>query len=359
MEKLQKKLEKLQKDSPVLKEEITEEDIATVVSGWTGIPVKKMLQGEREKFINMEQILSGKIIGQNEAVSAVSNAIRRNRAGISDPNRPIGSFIFLGPTGVGKTELTKALAEFLFDNQESLIRLDMSEYMEKHSVSRMIGSPPGYIGYEEGGQLTEEVRKKPYSVILLDEIEKAHPEVFNLLLQILDDGRLTDSKGRTINFSNTVVVMTSNIGSEIIGRANPSIGFTDNKRKKTLSEKEMRIKVKDALNSHFRPEFLNRIDEIVIFHSLTQEMLGQIVDLQLREVELRLKEKDLKITIDEKAKKWLIQKGFDPIFGARPLKRLIKNEIFNTLATLLLGNEISSGDLIKVTILKDRLKISK
>lgn len=359
LEILQKKLEKLQKDNPVLKEEITEEDIAKIVADWTGVPVKRMMQSEKEKLVDMEKILEAKVIGQSEAVSAVSNAVRRNRAGISDPHRPIGSFLFLGPTGVGKTELAKNLAEFLFDNQESFVRLDMSEYMEKHSVSRMIGSPPGYIGYEEGGQLTEAVRKKPYSVILLDEIEKAHPEVFNLLLQVLDDGRLTDSKGRTVNFSNAVIVMTSNIGSEIIGRANASIGFTDNKKRKVLSEKEMRSKVREALNSYFRPEFLNRIDEIVIFHSLNQEMLSRIVELQLKEVESRLTEKKLNLSIDDKAKKWLIKKGFDPIFGARPLKRLIKSEIFNMLATMLLRNEIRPGDNLKVTVSKDRIKISK
>ncbi len=355
----QQKLEKLQKNNPVLKEEITEEDIAGVISGWTGVPVKRMLQSEKEKFIDMEKILEAKVVGQSEAVSAVANAIRRNRAGISDPNRPIGSFLFLGPTGVGKTELAKNLAEFLFDNQESFVRLDMSEYMEKHSVSRMIGSPPGYIGYEEGGQLTEAVRKKPYSVILLDEIEKAHPEVFNLLLQILDDGRLTDSKGRTVNFSNAVIIMTSNIGSEIISRVNPSIGFTAKRKEGTLSEKEMQRKVKDALNNYFRPEFLNRIDEIVIFHSLSQEMLSRIVELQIKEVESRLEEKDLKISIDQKAKQWLMKKGYDPVFGARPLKRLIKSEIFNALATMILRDEVEPGAILKVTVSKDKIKISK
>lgn len=353
----QKKLEAIQKDSPILKEEITEEDVAAVVAGWTGIPVKKMLATEKEKLARAEKELAKKVVGQSEAIAAVANAIRRNRAGIAEPNRPIGSFIFLGPTGVGKTELAKTLAEFLFDNPESFIRLDMSEYMEKHTVSRMIGSPPGYVGYEEGGQLTDLVRRRPYSVILLDEIEKAHPDIFNVLLQILDDGRLTDAKGRTVDFSNTVVIMTSNIGSEIISRVTRGLGFVSDKGTRIVSEKEMREKITESLNERFRPEFLNRVDEIVIFHALSERNLVDIVDLQIKLAKKRLEEKKIKLVIETKIKQWLAKKGYDPVFGARPLRRLIENEIFNPLALMILSNEIKEGQKALVTIEKDQVKI--
>jgi ATP-dependent Clp protease ATP-binding subunit ClpB len=356
---LQKKLEKIQKENPILKEEVTEEDIAAVVSRWTGIPVSRMLKSEKDKLAEAEDALRQKVVGQEEAISAVANAIRRNRAGIAEPTRPIGSFLFLGPTGVGKTELAKTLAGFLFDNPESFIRLDMSEYMEKHTVSRMIGSPPGYVGYEEGGQLTEAVRRRPYSVILLDEIEKAHPEVFNILLQIMDDGRLTDAKGRAVDFTNCVIIMTSNIGSELISRETEDLGFRSTKKKRLLSDKEIEGKVKEILNRDFRPEFLNRIDEIVIFHSLAMENLSAIVELQIQEVKKRLAEKKIDLEIDEQAKKWLAKRGYDPIFGARPLKRLIQNEIFNPLALLLLKDDIKEGGKILVTEGKEGVIIKK
>jgi ATP-dependent Clp protease ATP-binding subunit ClpB len=356
---LQNKLDKLQKKNPILKEEVSEEDIAAVVSRWTGIPLSKMLKSEKIKLAQAEKELKIKVVGQEEAIAAVANAIRRNRAGIAEPNRPIGSFLFLGPTGVGKTELAKTLAEFLFDSPESLIRLDMSEYMERHTVSRMIGSPPGYVGYEEGGQLTDLVRRRPYAVILLDEIEKAHPEVFNVLLQILDDGRLTDAKGRTVDFTNTVIIMTSNIGSEIISSMRSDLGFTTNKKRRGLSEKEMRDRVTKALRDTFRPEFLNRIDEIVIFHALTEKNLSEIVDLQMERVKKRLKDKKINIEIDVTARQWLARRGYDPIFGARPLKRLIQSEIFNPLAMLLLKGTVKEGNKVLVTAEKDGIKIAK
>lgn len=356
---LQIKLDKIQKKNPILKEEVSEEDIAAVVARWTGIPVSKMLKSEKAKLAQTEKELKKKVIGQEEAITAVANAIRRNRAGISEPNRPIGSFLFLGPTGVGKTELAKTLAEFLFDSRESLIRLDMSEYMEKHTVSKMIGSPPGYVGYEEGGQLTDLVRRRPYAVILLDEVEKAHPDVFNILLQILDDGRLTDAKGRTVDFTNTVIIMTSNVGSEVISRATGSLGFVSNKKRTALSEKEMRERVTESLHSNFRPEFLNRIDEIVIFHSLTEKNLSDIVDLQIELVKKRLRDKKITIEIEKSARQWLTKKGYDPIYGARPLRRLIQNEIFNPLALMLLKGTLNEGDKIIVTAEKDGIMIKK
>jgi len=359
LKSLQKKLDNIQKENPILKEEVSEEDIAAVVSRWTGVPLSKMLKSEKLKLAEAEKELRKRVVGQQEALSAVANAIRRNRAGIAEPSRPIGSFLFLGPTGVGKTELAKTLAEFLFDSSESFIRLDMSEYMEKHTVSKMIGSPPGYVGYEEGGQLTDLVRRRPYSVILLDEVEKAHPDVFNVLLQILDDGRLTDAKGRTVDFTNTVVIMTSNIGSEIIGRATGSLGFVSNKKKVSLSENEMKKRVTESLHDSFRPEFLNRIDEIVIFHSLTEKNLNDIVDLQMEITKKRLKEKKIEIAVEQSARHWLAEKGYDPIFGARPLKRLIQNEIFNPLALMLLKGTVKEGDKILVTAEKDGIKIKK
>lgn len=357
LKSLQSKLDKIQKKNPILKEEVSEEDIAAVVARWTGIPVSKMLKSEMAKLAQTEKELKKKVIGQEEAIVAISNAIRRNRAGISEPNRPIGSFLFLGPTGVGKTELAKTLAEFLFDSRESLIRLDMSEYMERHTVSKMIGSPPGYVGYEEGGQLTDLVRRRPYAVILLDEVEKAHPEVFNILLQILDDGRLTDAKGRTVDFTNTVIIMTSNVGSDVISRATGSLGFVSNKKRLSLSENEMRERVTESLHNHFRPEFLNRIDEIVIFHSLTESNLSGIVDLQIEIVKKRLREKKITIEIEKSARNWLAKKGYDPIFGARPLRRLIQNEIANPLALMLLKGTLSGGQRVTVTAEKDGIKI--
>lgn len=333
----QKRLEDLQTDGVMLKEEVGEEDIAEIVAKWTGIPVSKMLQGEMEKLLNMEDNLRRRVIGQDEGLLAVANAVRRSRAGLQDPNRPIGSFIFLGPTGVGKTETTRALAEFLFDDEKAMIRLDMSEYMEKHAVARMIGAPPGYVGYEEGGQLTEAVRRRPYSVVLFDEIEKAHPDVFNILLQILDEGRLTDSKGRTVDFKNTVLIMTSNLGSKEIQTKNDLVDTT---------EKEMILGV---LKNHFRPEFLNRIDDIVVFTQLSKDSLAKIIDVQLRRLHKLLSDKDLTIELDASAKDLLLNQGYDPNFGARPLKRAIQTLIQNPLAVKLLEGEIQNGQTIKVS----------
>ncbi|MEZ5346157.1 MAG: ATP-dependent chaperone ClpB [Pyrinomonadaceae bacterium] len=331
------RLEDLQSDGVMLKEEVGEQDIAEIVAKWTGIPVSKMLEGEMQKLLNMEDNLRRRVIGQDEGLLAVANAVRRSRAGLQDPNRPIGSFIFLGPTGVGKTETTRALAEFLFDDEKAMIRLDMSEYMEKHAVARMIGAPPGYVGYEEGGQLTEAVRRRPYSVILFDEIEKAHPDVFNILLQILDEGRLTDSKGRTVDFKNTVLIMTSNLGSREIQDKNELVD---------TSTKDM---VLGVLKNHFRPEFLNRIDDIVVFDQLGKEELAKIIDVQLRRLHKLLAEKDLTIELDDSAKDLLLSEGYDPNFGARPLKRAIQTMIQNPLAVKLLSGEIESGQTIKVS----------
>jgi ATP-dependent Clp protease ATP-binding subunit ClpB len=334
LEEKNKKLEDLQKNLKMLKEEVDEEDIAETVAKWTGIPVLKLIEGEVEKLIHMEERLGLRVIGQEEAIKAVSNAIRRARAGLQDPNRPIGSFIFVGPTGVGKTELSKALAEFLFDDEKAMIRIDMSEYMEKHTVSRLIGAPPGYVGYEEGGYLTEAVRRKPYSVLLLDEIEKAHPDVFNILLQILDDGRLTDGHGRTVDFKNTVIIMTSNIGSQWI----IELGEKD--------EQEMRTRINEALKASFKPEFLNRVDDIIIFHRLGIKEIKQIVDIQIEKLKIILEGKKLKLEITDAAKELLADEGFDPAFGARPLKRVIQNEIQNELAMKLLSGEIKEGNSV-------------
>ena len=354
----ERKLSKIQKENSILKEEITEEEIARVVSRWTGIPVSKMLESELEKLAYMEKELAERVIGQDEAIKAVSNAIRRSRAGISEENRPIGSFIFLGPTGVGKTELAKTLAEFLFNDPKSMVRLDMSEYMEPHSTAKMIGSPPGYVGYDEGGQLTEIVRKRPYSVILFDEIEKAHPQVFNILLQILDDGRLTDSKGRIVNFKNTVIVMTSNVGSEIIYKME-SFGFQSERKEDTVSENEMRAKVQASLREQFKPEFLNRIDELIIFHPLNKKILLQITNLQLALVQKRLDEKNIKLKVSNDVKAYLTQKGFDPVYGARPLKRIIQNEILDELALEIIEKKIVDGDTVKVQLEKDKIIFGK
>lgn len=354
----ERKLNKIQKENSILKEEVNEEDIASVVSRWTGIPVSKMLESELEKLANMEQDLEKRVIGQDEAIKAVSNAIRRSRAGISEENRPIGSFIFLGPTGVGKTELAKTLAEFLFNDPKSMIRLDMSEYMESHSTAKMIGSPPGYVGYEEGGQLTEIIRRRPYSVILFDEIEKAHPQVFNILLQILDDGRLTDAKGRIVSFKNAVIVMTSNVGSEIIYKMQ-SFGFQEDRHEETVNENDMRAKVQASLREQFKPEFLNRIDELIIFHPLGKKVLQKIVNLQLNAVQKRLDEKNIKLKVSNEVKAYLTEKGFDPTYGARPLKRIIQNEILDELALQIIEKKILDGDTIKVKLEKNKIIFKK
>ncbi len=330
-----------------IRQVVTEEDIAELISKWTGIPVSRMLEGETEKLVHMEESLHRRIVGQDEAVSAVSDAIRRARAGLKDPKRPIGSFIFLGPTGVGKTELARALAEFLFDDEDAMVRLDMSEYMEKHTVSRLIGAPPGYIGYEEGGQLTEAVRRRPYKVILFDEIEKAHPDVFNILLQILEDGRLTDGHGRTVDFKNTVLIMTSNLGSQEFQRG--SLGFRHDSQAESEHQR-LKAELESALKKTFRPEFLNRIDEVIVFRPLTEEQIRQIVDLQMKEVEKRLADRKITVVLTEEAKDWLAKTGFDPTFGARPLKRTIQREVENPLSKKILQGEFKEGDEVTVDL---------
>ncbi len=344
---LNERLKEVQKDHRLLKEEITEEEIAEIVSSWTGIPISKMLEREKDKLIHMEADLNKRVIGQEEAIEAVSNAVRRSRSGLSDQNRPIGTFIFMGPTGVGKTETCKALADFLFDNKKALIRIDMSEYMEKHSVSKLIGAPPGYVGYEEGGYLTEQVRRRPYSVLLLDEIEKAHPDVFNILLQLLDDGRLTDSQGRTVDFRHTMVIMTSNIGSDRILEA-------QNKDSQGIKDE-----LDQLLHLHFRPEFLNRVDDTIVFHRLTKENIFSIVALHLSELGERLKEKKLSFSITEKAKEQLANLGYSPDYGARPLKRVIQKEIVNKLAVQILNGSYTEGDHIVIDWDKDSLTFRK
>jgi ATP-dependent Clp protease ATP-binding subunit ClpB len=329
------KLAALQSERKMLKEEVDEEDVAEVVSKWTGIPVSRLMEGEVQKLVRMEEAIHERLVDQEEAVSAVANAIRRARAGLSDPNRPIGSFIFLGPTGVGKTELARALAEFLFDDERAMVRIDMSEYQERHAVSRLIGAPPGYVGYEEGGQLTEAVRRKPYSVVLLDEIEKAHQDAFNVLLQLLDDGRLTDGQGRTVDFRNTVVIMTSNLGGYVF--ADP-----------TASEEERREKVMADVRATFRPEFLNRVDEVIVFSPLGKEHIAGIVDIQVRLLQERLASRKLTVTLTDAAREYLAEKGYDPAYGARPLKRLIQKEVQDALAMKLLGGEIREGDEVEI-----------
>ncbi|HXM06884.1 MAG TPA: AAA family ATPase, partial [Candidatus Acidoferrum sp.] len=323
------------------KEEVDEDDIAEVIARWTGIPVSKLLEGERQKLLHLEDELHQRVIGQDEAVDAVAEAVLRNRSGLADPNRPIGSFIFLGPTGVGKTELARALAEYLFDDERALIRIDMSEYQEKHTVARLIGAPPGYVGYDEGGQLTEAIRRRPYSVVLFDEIEKAHPDVFNIFLQILDDGRLTDGQGRTVDFKNTIVIMTSNIGSHRILEHRGAFSGAD--------YAVMRATVLDELRQHFRPEFLNRVDEIIVFHALTEEQLEHIVDIQLQRLRKRLGERRITLELDEAAKRHIVKVGYDPNYGARPLKRTIQKELETPLGRKILGGEISDGDSVKVS----------
>jgi ATP-dependent Clp protease ATP-binding subunit ClpB len=339
---LEKKLAETEKHEEqagaMLEEAVTEQHIAQVVSRWTGIPVDKMLEGEREKLVGMEKALGARVVGQAEAVSAVSRAVRRARAGLQDPNRPIGSFLFLGPTGVGKTELTKALAEFLFDDDQAIVRLDMSEYMEKHSVSRLIGAPPGYVGYEEGGALTEAVRRRPYQVVLFDEIEKAHPDVFNVLLQVLDDGRLTDGQGRTVDFKNVLIIMTSNLGADYLAEQKPGEDVEG-----------VRAQVMDVVRSRFRPEFLNRLDEILLFHRLTREQMDVIVDIQVARLRKLLEGRKITVELDEAARTWLADQGYDPVYGARPLKRVIQRNVQDPLAELLLSGEIADGQKVTVS----------
>jgi ATP-dependent Clp protease ATP-binding subunit ClpB len=327
----------LQKKGALLKEEVDAEEIAAIVSKWTGVPVAKLLEGEREKLLHMDAHLHQRVVGQDEAVHAVANAIRRSRAGLQDPNRPIGSFIFLGPTGTGKTELARSLAEYLFDDEHALVRIDMSEYQERHTVARLIGAPPGYIGYDEGGQLTEAVRRRPYAVVLFDEIEKAHAEVFNVLLQVLDDGRLTDSQGRTVDFKNTVVIMTSNLGSQYI----LDVATVD---------AEVERRVREVLRSHFRPEFLNRIDEIVVFHALSRAQLKAIIEIQLERLRALLRDRKITIELSDAAKELLVGEGYDPAFGARPLKRVIQHRIADPLALELLQGKVQEGDHVVVDV---------
>jgi ATP-dependent Clp protease ATP-binding subunit ClpC len=332
---------------------VDEENIAQLVAQWTGIPVSRMMETETDKLVHMEDRIHQRIVNQEEAVAAVSEAIKRGRAGLKDPKRPIGSFIFLGPTGVGKTELARALAEFLFDDEDTMVRLDMSEYMEKHTVSRLVGAPPGYIGYEEGGQLTEAVRRRPYRVILFDEVEKAHPDVFNILLQLLEDGRLTDGHGRTVDFKNTVIIMTSNLGTEEFHRS--GIGL---QRKDENGERKMRSTIEDALKRTFRPELLNRIDDVIIFHPLTEEHLRSIVDLLIREVERRLAERDIKLEVTDEARAWLARRGYDPVYGARPLRRAIQKHVENPVSTKILEGEFKEGDTIAIGLQEDNLTFS-
>jgi len=353
MDALTKKLQKMQKEGSILQEEVTEEDIARVVSKWTGVPVTKMLQSEQEKLLHLEGELHKRVVGQDEAVVAVANAIRRSRAGIQSENRPIGSFIFMGPTGVGKTELARALAEILFDDEHAMVRIDMSEYMEQHAVARLIGAPPGYVGYEEGGQLTEAVRRRPYSIVLFDEIEKANRDVFNIMLQILDDGRLTDSKGRVVNFKNTIIIMTSNVGSQFIQE------YADNKLEKTALE----LKLKQELGKYFRPEFLNRVDDIVTFEALSKEHLRKIVEIQLQQVTKRLEKQGITLEVSDKTKDHFAEEGFDPLFGARPLKRVIQSELLDPLAVKIISGELGktkAGEMktVKVEVKKGKVELS-
>jgi ATP-dependent Clp protease ATP-binding subunit ClpB len=336
--KLKKLEETEEKGGAMAQEAVTADLIAQVVSRWTGIPVDKMLEGERDKLLRMEEEIIKRVVGQSEAVTAVSTAVRRSRAGLQDPNRPIGSFMFLGPTGVGKTELARALAEFLFDDEHAMIRIDMSEYMEKHSVARLIGAPPGYVGYEEGGALTEAVRRRPYQVILFDEIEKAHPDVFNVLLQVLDDGRLTDGQGRTVDFRNTLIIMTSNLGSEYL------VNQPEGEDSDAVREQVMAV-----VRAHFRPEFLNRVDEIILFHRLKRDQMARIVDIQMKRLAKLLADRKLTVELDDHAKEWLGQKGYDPAYGARPLKRVIQKYVQDPLAELILQGKIHEGENIKIT----------
>ena len=347
--RLEEKLDQAERagSGRMLEEAVTSEHVAAIVSRWTGVPVDKMLQGEREKLLGMEDALRLRVIGQEEALGAVSDAVRRARAGLQDAERPIGSFLFLGPTGVGKTELTKALAGFLFDDDQALLRIDMSEYMEKHAVARLIGAPPGYVGYDEGGALTEAVRRRPYQVILFDEIEKAHPDVFNVLLQVLDDGRLTDGQGRTVNFTNTVIVLTANLGGDILAGQEEGHDST-----------EVREEVMEMVRAAFRPEFLNRLDEVILFHRLFKEHMGAIVEIQLARLEALLAERKITLDMDQAALAWLAQAGYDPIYGARPLKRVIQRSLQNTLAGLILAGKVADGETLKVSAGADGLTIN-
>jgi len=348
---MQKKLQELQGDDPLIREEVTAEDIAEIVLSWTGIPVKRMLQSEREKLLHLEEELHKRVVGQDEAIRAVADAVRRSRAGLQDTKRPIGSFIFLGTTGVGKTELAKALAEVLFNDENMMTRIDMSEYQERHSVSRLIGAPPGYVGYDEGGQLTEAVRRKPYSVVLLDEIEKAHPDVFNILLQVLDDGRLTDNKGRVVNFRNPIIIMTSNMGSQMIQENLKNI--SEGNREAVMEQ--TRRQVMDLLRKTIRPEFLNRVDEIIMFTPLTHDEIREIVRLQIDRIREMLKEKDIDIVLDDEALKWIANVGFDPVYGARPIKRVIQRELVNELSKELIAGTIDKNTVIRVSVENDHL----
>ncbi|MDE2475871.1 MAG: AAA family ATPase, partial [Alphaproteobacteria bacterium] len=331
----------------LFKEEVSEEEIAEVVSKWSGVPVTRLVEGEKEKLLRLEAVLHERVIGQDEAVTLVTEAILRARSGIKDPRRPVGSFLFLGPTGVGKTELTKALAAFLFDDDTAMVRLDMSEYMEKHSVARLIGAPPGYVGYEEGGALTEAVRRRPYQVVLFDEIEKAHRDVFNVLLQVLDDGRLTDGQGRTVDFRNTVIILTSNLGAEYLAAQPEGEDSTS-----------ARSQVMNAVRAHFRPEFLNRLDEIILFHRLTRAQMDQIVEIQIERLQGLLAERKITVKLDAKAKSWLADSGYDPVYGARPLKRVIQRSLQDPLASMILEGEVSDGDTVKVSAGKRGLIIN-
>ncbi|MGH9461808.1 MAG: AAA family ATPase, partial [Vicinamibacteria bacterium] len=341
-------LAETQAQGRILKEEVDEEDIAEVVSRWTGVPVSKLMEGEVQKLLHLEEHLHRRVVGQDEAVHAVADAVLRARAGIKDPQRPVGSFIFLGPTGVGKTELARALAEYLFNDEKALVRIDMSEYMEKHAVARLIGAPPGYVGYEEGGQLTEAVRRKPFSVVLFDEVEKAHHDVFNLLLQILDEGRLTDSHGRTVDFRNTVLIMTSNIGSSDILEFQGSVDAESYDR--------MKERVLGQIKNHFRPEFINRVDELVVFHGLTKEQLVEIVDMQLDRLRRRLEDRRLVLEVTDEAKQFLAEAGWDPVYGARPLRRAVQRELESPIARKLLSGEIESGTTVRVVLRDGRLE---
>ncbi|MFO0456666.1 MAG: ATP-dependent chaperone ClpB [Alphaproteobacteria bacterium] len=356
---LEKKLSTSEAESSGTREVVREEDIAAIVSRWTGVPVEKMLEGERDKLLQMEAVLGARVIGQKEAVAAVSQAVRRARAGLKDPHRPIGSFLFLGPTGVGKTELTKALAAFMFDDDTAMIRIDMSEYMEKHAVARLIGAPPGYVGYDQGGALTEAVRRRPYQVVLFDEVEKAHPDVFNVLLQVLDEGRLTDGQGRTVDLRNVILVLTSNLGAHYLVEEaeNPKKSPTGAARKKSPASEEReeaispetREKVMEVVRASFRPEFLNRLDEVILFHRLAREHMGAIVDIQMRRIEALLKDKQITLALDEAAREWLAERGYDPVYGARPLKRVIQKQVQDRLATMILEGKIHDGDHVAIT----------
>ncbi|MEE8390097.1 MAG: AAA family ATPase, partial [Anaerolineae bacterium] len=344
LEEQEERLRQLQADRALLKEEVDSEDIAKVVAEWTGIPVSKLLEGEVEKLLRMEEALHQRVVGQDEAVRAVSNAVRRARAGLQDPNRPIGTFIFLGPTGVGKTELGRALADFLFDTEEAMVRIDMGEYQEQHTISRLLGAPPGYVGYDEGGQLTEAIRRRPYSVVLFDEIEKAHTAVFNTLLQLLDEGRLTDGHGRTVDFTNTIVIMTSNVGSRWI---------------KELGAETAWEQVLDELDRTFRPEFLNRIDEIILFRNLTKEDLLHIVDIQMQHLRHLLEERNIGLELVNRAREHLASVGYDPVYGARPLKRVIQREVQDPLAVALLRGEFTGGDTVQVSVRDEQIVFQK